>query len=140
LQQFASVAVDKYPKNRLSAPDSKPAGELRRSSLNHFQRGFWEYKVGISLAREERDYLRKVAKTAANARENAIKSGLGKYLHSGSDAMKLFNAEFKQRRLAGQITLRYSVAKARFEKLLAERLIDGPRSGDLKAAIEAALS
>jgi hypothetical protein len=94
----------------------------------------------MTTAREERDYLRKVAKFAAKRRANTVKSGLDSYLHSGSDVMKMFNAEFKRRRLAGLTKQRFGAAKKRFENLLAERLIDGLRSGDLKAAIETALS
>jgi hypothetical protein len=94
----------------------------------------------MTTAREERDYLRKVAKNAAKRRVHTIKSSLGDCLHSGSEPMKLFNAEFKRRRLAGLTKLRFGAAKKRFETLLAERLIDGLRSGDLKAAIEMALA
>jgi hypothetical protein len=94
----------------------------------------------MTTAREERDYLRKVAKNAAKRRVHTIKSGLDSYLHSGSDVMKMFNAELKRRRLAGLTKLRFGAAKKRFEKLLAERLIDGLRSGDLNAAIEMALA
>jgi hypothetical protein len=94
----------------------------------------------MTTAREERDYLRKVAKSAAKRRANTVEANLGKYLHSGSEPMKMFNAEFKRRRLTGLTKQRFGAAKKRFEKLLAERLIDGLRSGDLKAAIEIALT
>jgi hypothetical protein len=103
--------------------------------------------VPLSLASEEREYFRKAAqfarankKVVANARVDTVMSGLQQYLHSGSEPMKMFNAEFKRRRLAGLTKLRYGAAKKRFENHLAERLIDGLHSGDLKAAIETALS
>jgi hypothetical protein len=94
----------------------------------------------MTTAREERDYLRKVAKNAAARRVNTVKSSLGGHLHPGSQPMMMFNAEFKRRRLAGLTKMRYGAAKKRFGSLLADRLVEGLRSGDLKTAIEAALS
>jgi hypothetical protein len=94
----------------------------------------------MTTAREERDYLRKVAKFAATRRVNTVESGLSGCLHPGSEPMKMFNAAFKQRRLAGLNKKRYGAAKKQFENLLTERLIEGLRGGDLKAAIEMALS
>jgi hypothetical protein len=95
----------------------------------------------------ESEYLRKVAqfaraheKIVTKARVNTVMSGLENHLHSGSEPLKLFNAEFKQRRLAGLTKMRYGAAKKRFENHLAEHLIDGLRGGALKAAIETALS
>jgi hypothetical protein len=95
----------------------------------------------------EESYLRKRAqfaraheKIVAKARVNTVMSALPNHLHSGSEPMKLFNAEFKRRRLAGLIRSRYGAAKKRFENHLADHLIDGLRGGALRAAIDAALS
>jgi hypothetical protein len=95
----------------------------------------------------ESDYLRKRAqfaraheKIVAKARVHEVMSGLENHLHSASEPMKLFNREFKQRRLAGLIKSRYGAAKKRFENHLADHLIDGLRGGALQAAIDAALS
>ena len=99
------------------------------------------------MVSQEREYLRKRAqfaraheKIAVKARVNTVMSGLETHLHSGSAPMKMFNAEFKQRRLAGLIKSRYGAAKKRFENHLADHLIDGLRGGALQAAIDAALS
>jgi hypothetical protein len=101
----------------------------------------------VNESREERDYHRKVAqfaranaKTVSVRRAGAIKSGLSNSLHSGSQPMKMFNAEFKRRRLAGLTGLRYGAAKRRFESLLAKCLVEGLRNGDLRAVIETALT